>query len=63
VDATLALTTGPLTALKRKFDRANLDVVVHNGYLAATFRGYGKAGAEMFTRLGMEKPAKKGKAA
>ncbi|OYU20084.1 MAG: type I-E CRISPR-associated protein Cse1/CasA [Rhodobacteraceae bacterium PARR1] len=38
-------------------------VVQSRGYLAATFRGYGKTGGELFTRLGMEKPAKKGKAA
>lgn len=38
-------------------------VVQARGYLGSTFRGYGKAGGELFTRLGMEKPAKKGKAA
>lgn len=38
-------------------------VVQSRGYLAATFRGYGKTGGELFTRLGMEKPAKKGRAA
>lgn len=38
-------------------------VVQARGYLVATFRGYGKVGGELFTRLAMDKPAKKGKAA
>jgi AsmA protein len=47
VDANLDLTTGPLTTQKLKLDGAKLDVVVHDGYLAATLREvalYGGAG-------------------
>ncbi|NDC57301.1 MAG: AsmA family protein [Alphaproteobacteria bacterium] len=56
VDANLDLTTGPLTALKLKLDRAKLDVVVHDGYLAATlsdltlYGGSGKGRIELDAR-------------
>lgn len=38
-------------------------VVQARGHLTATFKGYGKAGGALFTRLGLEVPARKSKAA
>lgn len=44
VDANLDLTTGPLTAFNLKLDRAKVDVVLHEGFLAATLSDIGLYG-------------------
>ncbi|MCB1387905.1 MAG: type I-E CRISPR-associated protein Cse1/CasA [Rhodobacteraceae bacterium] len=38
-------------------------IVQARGYLAAAFKGYGKQGGAMFDALGLDKPARKGRAA
>lgn len=56
IDANLDLTTGPLTALKVKLDRAKVDLVIHDGFLAATlseitlYGGSGKGRIELDAR-------------
>ncbi|MBU6372085.1 MAG: AsmA family protein [Alphaproteobacteria bacterium] len=51
IDANLDLTTGPLTAFNLKMDRAKVDLVLHEGYLAATLSDIGLYGGAGKGRL------------
>lgn len=54
VDANLDLTTGPLTAFNLKLDRAKVDLVLHDGFLAATLSDIGLYGGAGKGRLELD---------
>lgn len=54
IDANLDLTTGPLTAFNLKLDRAKMDLVLHEGFLAATLSDIGLYGGAGKGRLELD---------